>query len=750
MKIANAIVCVTLIVNLAFLSGCVGKKIAVLESFSESQNRAGFVSDDPQPVLENKSNDSKDRPKEGVESLKKESDSPDTLVSTDGPGVKAGTIAAAGSGKPTSLKQLSGETGTVQAGRSKPRKQLKPYRLGKAPAMTAFTDPRDKEGTLTFNFDDADLYDVIRVMADMLHFNYIVDPGVSGKVTIHTSGTLEPKDLLPLFHQILELNGIAAIQEDNLVKIVKAGDVAKMPATPLAGGGRIIQLVPLRYVQVGELTTLLKPFVTSTGMLVSDKASNLLIIVERQVNIPKLLKLVKVFDIDLFDNVNHRFYQLMNIEVEEAVKLLDQILAADGAKELYTFIPITRLNKILAICKKPRQFDKIDELIPVIDEENNLAEPQIYVYKVRNGQAEELSSLLKSIFTKKKQTKETAITKIQNTAAATGEKKRQIFPTSEPIKKKISTKAVISGTAGEGSGTLKDEVNFIPDEIRNAIIIEAIPSDYRLIKKILDQVDILPRQVLVEVVIADIRLTDDMQLGVEWAFDSEATSGADVITGSVGSSGLKFNVGWSDKIDAKLSAKVEAKDINVISTPRLLASDNKEASINITDQTPVATTTYENNDSNDGVFETDIQYKDTGIILSFTPHINDRGLVSMDISQEVSRVEDATNALGPTFSQRTVKTSLTVKDGQTIVIGGLMSESDSKSNSGVPFLAKLPVIGFLFGTDSNSQDKTELIILIKPTVIKDLDDIDDVTREFKERVSSVATKIDERIQPNDQ
>ncbi|MFH1155017.1 MAG: type II secretion system secretin GspD [Pseudomonadota bacterium] len=634
----------------------------------------------------------------------------------------------------------------------------KPYQF-KAPVERYQSSTPGGDETLTFNFDDADLYEVVRIIGEVLGLNYIVDQAVTGKVTIHTSGNLTKKELIPIFHQILEINGLAAVQEGNLVKIVNAKDVPRMPATPLEGGGRVIQIVPLNYVDGAEVTKLLTPFMSTAGVVVSDKASNTLIIVEREANISKLLKLIDLFDVDIFENVKHRFYRLENVEAAEASKLLTEILTAQGDKDAYTMVPITRLNTLMVVCKKNRDFNRIDALMTRIDEFSTQADPQLYVYSVRNGQAEELSSLLNSVFqtgsTKKDSKIESMPTaskdaKDNKTESST---KKDLFPVAAELKKPVQTKS--SGSASEGTGTLKGEVRITPDTIRNALIIQALPSDYRLVSQILERVDILPRQVLIEVIIAEITLSDTNKLGVEWSFnnyDSASTSGKGNLSGTLGSAGLLFKYGVGNKLDADITALAENSNVNIISSPRVMASDNTAARINISSKIPVASTSYDYNSTSttNGVFQTDIQYKDTGIILSVTPHINDRGLVSMEISQEVSdtgATYEVDNKQYLSFSERKVETSLTVKDNQTIVIGGLMREKEDASKNGLPFLSRIPGIGFLFGKQNNTKEKTELILLITPRVVKDLDDIDYVSQEFKEKVGTTMSSFKTRISP---
>jgi general secretion pathway protein D len=245
---------------------------------------------------------------------------------------------------------------------------------------------------------------------------------------------------------------------------------------------------------------------------------------------------------------------------------------------------------------------------------------------------------------------------------------------------------------------------------------------------------------LIEVTIAEITLDDSTQLGVEWEF-GKGTGNIDTnFAASIGSAGLKYALGVTDKWYMALNALASKNKVNILSSPSVLASDNKEARIDITTEIPVASSEYLYSTTTEPVSQTSIQYRDTGVILSVTPHINERGLVTMELAQEVSEKADNVQVGGkdyPSFFKRAVETSLTVQHGQTIVIGGLIKETASKGSSGLPWLVRIPIIRYLFGNEKDSISKTELIILITPHVITSLDDVDSVTDEFKSKVKSV-------------
>ncbi|WP_207680965.1 type II secretion system secretin GspD [Desulfonema magnum] len=614
--------------------------------------------------------------------------------------------------------------------------------------------PASGPGDVVLNFDNADLYEVIRNMAKLLNISYIVDPNVRGTVTIHTAGQLRKNDLFPVFFQILEANGLTAVREGSLYKIISLKDASRMPVTPRFGYPDdvspeeriIIQIIPLRFISGQEITKLLTPFISAEGSIITHEDSNTLLVVDKAVNILKALKLIKVFDVNVFEKVNHRVYHLEYVGAEDTAKTLTDIINAYGSvtKDAVKFIPVERLNNLIVISSVGHIFDKIQQIIRQIDVPVHDIEPRIYVYFVKNGAAAELSELLNSVFSGDSSSEKEKV--IQKDASSESKKnKSEPEPVRTPFgairskTKRTKAERILSET--QSSGTLKGEIKITSDEIRNALVIEALPSDYELIEDILKRLDVLPRQVLIEVTVADIQLNTKTELGIEWSYIRGSGRRPDTSTleAKMGIKGLQYMIGQADRWFAALSALASDKKINILSSPTVLASDNKEAKINISTEVPVASATYNKDDSD--VIETNIQYRNTGVILSVTPHINEYGLVSMDISQEVSnQLEDniqVGNTSMPAFFKRSVNTSLTVKHGQTIVIGGLIQQTDNKGTSGVPCLNTIPILQYLFGKKSDSIDKTELILLITPRVISTLEDIDAVTEEFKHKVGNI-------------
>ncbi|RZB38049.1 MAG: general secretion pathway protein D [Desulfobacteraceae bacterium Eth-SRB2] len=619
-------------------------------------------------------------------------------------------------------------------------------------------EPSEK-GQIVLNFDDANLYEVIRTLAELLNINYIVDPNVRGKVTIHTAGALRKSDLFPVFFQILEANGLTALKEGSLYKITGLKDAPRLPILSRHGrkgeglppGQRVImQIIPLKHISAAEITKLLTPFVSSQGTIISHDPSNTLLIVDKGINILKVLRLVDVFDIDLFEKVTHQFYTLNYMDAEEMVTLLNDILSSyDQAERAdMKLIAINRLNMLLAVSQNLRLFKKIEEFIKTLDIPSEMTQPKIYVYSVKNGKADELTDLLNQIFSKDSGSDKRSGADTSKTDEKTKPKASSNPFAMKPVKSKGNKKGA-TYEAGEatGSGTLKEEIKVTADAIRNALVIEAVPSDYRIIENILNRLDVLPRQVLIEVIIAEISLDESTELGVEWSYlKGSGDLSTSLLSASMGSSGLQYLIGQTDRWTHALSTLASENKVNILSSPSVLASDNIEARINISTEVPVVSSTYALTESD--LVSTNIQYRSTGVILTVTPHINENGLVSMEISQEVSEQSENVQAGGesyPSFFERSVNTSLTVKHNQTIVMGGLIKENKSDGRTGVPILNRIPILGFLFGKKSASISKAELIILITPRVITSLEDVDAVTEEFKKKVQQTINSVNAKI-----
>ncbi len=403
---------------------------------------------------------------------------------------------------------------------------------------------QQEAGQIVLNFEDADLYEVIKTIADLLKINYIVDPGVRGKVTIHTARRLSRKDLFPVFLQILEVNGLTAIKEGSLYRIVQLKESKRLPIElRFSRGGAdappmdkiIIQIIPLKFISTQEMIKLVKPFISTGGTVVSDILSNTLLVVDKGLNILKILRLVQTFDINMLERVYYRFYPLKYVAAEDVTKTLSDFTSSyeKVANVMVKIIAIDRLNTLFVVSTNPLVFEKVEEILGQIDMVDEEVAPKIYVYFVKNGEAEDLASLLDKVFGKKSPSKEkkqkaggsATIKGNPFSAARVKEKKAKEAAAKAKAREPAKQTSAVAEGKGEGAGTLTAEINITPDLIRNALIIEAVPSDHRIIEDILRRIDIMPRQVLIEATIAEVTHDSSTQLGVDWAFGKGAAGG---------------------------------------------------------------------------------------------------------------------------------------------------------------------------------------------------------------------------------
>ncbi|MBM4337960.1 MAG: type II secretion system protein GspD [Deltaproteobacteria bacterium] len=638
----------------------------------------------------------------------------------------------------------------------------RPYPTITPPAPTRPAEPRSGPGVV-FNFDNADIYEVIRVMAEILKINYLVDPRVKGVVTIRTTGQITADEILPIFQSILRLNGATAVKKDNLYEIVPFSDAKKLYIPPadriepgkLSPEGRyMIQIIPLKYIPVTEVSKLLKPFLSDGADIVEHPPHNLLILGDIASNVRKALEMVGLFDMDIFSDLRVRIYPVLNADVAEIAKEMERIFSSfevsvkSGRGVGITFTPIIRVNSLLVVSSIPNIFEKVEGWLRELDrapaEATKLG---VFVYYVQNMKAKDLADVLKQIFMGIKEKKEEFKQKV---ADATPRGVKPLPPGTPPATPQ---------PPAEGGAAPEGEINIAVDETNNALVIRAFARDYKGILETIKKLDIYPKQVLIETFLADISLDDSVKYGIEWArfLSSKTPNAQEVVMGSRPPADpfsaalptekfIRYSiVELGGRVSAAVHAAAADNRLNVISSPHILASNNKEAKIQIGTSEPILTNTYTTTSTSPiNLVEGSIEYKDVGIILTVTPRISDGGLITLEIQVEKSNA-DVKTVFGrpdvPFFNKTTAKTVLSVLEGQTIVIGGLMEGEIKRNKGGVPLLSKIPLLGALFGTHDYGDKKRELILLMTPHIITDHLQSRTVTDEFKEKLEGLKKEL---------
>jgi general secretion pathway protein D len=643
-------------------------------------------------------------------------------------------------------------------------------------AQTSVTT--DASGGVMLNVVDGELREVVRmVLESALHANYVIDPSVGGRITVQTTRPLPPQDLVPVLDAVLRMNGAALVQTGDLFKVVpidqaiSAGamaDVAQLPSAGSPGFG--VQVVPLRFVSATELGPVLEPFRPPGGAIQVDAVRNLLLLAGSSDQLASLRDLVSIFDVDWMRGMSFGLFPLDNAAAADLATELDQIFGGTEAGPLagvVKVVPIERLNSVLVVSSQPSYLEQAELWVQRLDRTSDADEPQIYVYPVQNSRASNLAEVLSGIFGAEAATVTgtsllapgqeatqmqselgtTAEQTSQQTSpeeTETGARPRRAQPTPSIAAPLSPTTTAFGPQQGEEG---QPETRIIADDSTNSLVVRALPEDYRKIRDAIERLDTLPLQVLIEATVAEVTLSNQLRYGVEWFFrsgDFAATfSQQPNVSTPVQGAFPGFSAIFSNAdVRVVLSALEQVSDVNVISSPQLLVLDNQTARLQVGDQVPITVQSATPITGGVNTIVNSIELRDTGVILTVTPRVNAGGLVILEIQQEVSnvvRAETVTQSelATPTISQRLVSSTVAVQSGQTIALGGLITDNRNRSRSGVPILSSIPVIGVLFSTRNNTNDRTELLVLLTPRVIDSAERAQAVTDELRRRLTGI-------------
>ncbi len=535
---------------------------------------------------------------------------------------------------------------------------------------------KSEDNFIVLNFDGADLQVVLQTISELVGINYILGPKIKGKITIQTYKKIPRKDLTEVLYSILEVNGFTTVKSGHYIKIVPITSAKQYPIETKVG---------------------------------KDESQ-----------------------ISTEDVVITQIISLEYIAVDEVAAILRPLISRSGSL-------ITHKNtNLMILCDTSANIKRLMKIINMLDLPTQLEiGEKVFVYYVENGDSEVLAGILNKIYGKKS-------------------KKKDITRVIQPGKKKTSRRArtpkrQVIKTGGEGIATgLAGEINIVAAKEINALIIKSSPRNYSVIKELLKKLDIMPKQVLIEVLIADITLNDDFQFGLEWWAANQASKigghkpatpfGQLTTFSPIGApaGALSYILDQGALFKSTIAIQASKGNVNILSSPHILTTDNQEASISIVDQIPIIKTFSDSTTT--GGTTTSVEFKDAGITLKVTPKINEKGLVSMKITLEVSDVGpqvETTQGKQTSFIKRNAQTSVVVQNGQTLVIGGLIRENQSENRVGIPFLMDIPVIGYLFGSDTKSVNKTELVMLITPHVVTSRQEVDELTDKFKTNVKDL-------------
>ena len=682
------------------------------------------------------------------------------------------------------------------------------------------------------NFENAAVATVAKVvLGDILHVGYTIDPRVQGTVTIASGRPVPKSDLILVLENALRMSNVVLVKDSaGGFRLIPGGDAqgagGSISQDDNAHGGYGISVVPLRYTSAQMILKLLDSFALKPGMARADTGHNLMLVQGTDQERKSAVETILTFDVDWMRGQSVGIYPLENAAPEEMIKELGKIMEnGDGGldQSLVTLQPITRLNAVLVVTRKPHLLRQAALWIKRLDRANNAGE-SVHVYRLRYGDALEIAHVLSDLFGNRSSGLNSAVNQLApgggvSTLSSTNGGSGLLGSTGAGSQTGgLNTAGGLGGTTGGGatgtagpggSGTAgiplgnfgngfgnsqgavggtasgRDNVEsgafggggraaetsvvlpgirIAADVNNNSLVIYASQENYRLIEQTLTRLDRPQLQVAIHATIAEVTLNNDLQFGVEYylqnnngslGFNTQATAGSTGATPGTGTSvgvsqmlsavlpGGNFLLGPQTNPRVVINALRNITDVKVLSSPSVVVLDNQVATLLVGDQVPVETQSATILTNSNTPIVNSINYINTGVILRVLPRVNVNGNVTLKVEQEVSNVvggsTSGAQSLTPTVSQRQVKSAIAVASGQTVLIGGLISDTQSRARSGIPILEELPGgVGNLFSTNNRTTSRTEIIIFIEPQIIRNSVDAAKIAEELRAKMHGSA------------
>lgn len=572
------------------------------------------------------------------------------------------------------------------------------------------------DNIVELNYEQVDLQLVLEELANALDISIVMDPSIADKISIRTAQDrpLTREDIWPLIRLLTRDAGIVLQRVGNIYSARKlaSGLPAEIVTADTLGDGsaaRVMQITPLVYVSSQAAIDVLTPMLEPDGSVIRLTNTNVLAISGTESQLLRINQLLLLIDADPFVNQGIRLFQLLNANAAEvATELAEILVMIEGPNPSYQVKGIERINALLITAPASRGFDEISRWIRILDADSQEQVEQLFRYGVRNLDAISLAETLSSVF-------EEEVEALSQLAP------QQV---NIPGEADVEAEFVPAGASADGAVSANLSVKIVADEATNSLLIRGTAREYRQLLTIISQLDVVPLQVMISAVIAQVTLTDDTRFGVDWSRIADqpvinpiSTDTSTVFVPPLG--GLLFTKTFLDgaaRVEATLEAIAVNNEVRLLARPSLTVANNQEGEIQIGSQIPIQ---LGETIGVAGTATTNIQYRDTGIVLSITPQINDGGIINLTIRQELSSVDNGASGINnnPVFNNQEISTTVVVRSGENVVLGGLIQTVVEDLNTGVPFLNRLPVVGGLFSYQQRNQERRELFIVIRPEVI---------------------------------
>jgi general secretion pathway protein D len=632
------------------------------------------------------------------------------------------------------------------------------------------------------NFESTPIAVVAKtILGDILETGYTIDPRVQGTVSLSSGRPIPKKDILYVVESALRVSNVALVREGRGYRLIPAAEAVGAGSiddnqTPEPGYGMTV--IPLRYVSAQTLTKLLDSFATKPGAVRADTSRNMIVIQGTAADRTAAIETVTSFDADWMRGQSVGIYPVSNSTPEPIISELEKILDSNegGLNQSQVKLQtVGRQNAILVVSRKPEMLRTVSTWITRLDKSGGTG-TGLKVYRMRYGDARQVVDLLNHIFTgDTSSTLDTPSNQLSPRGGAVASSSRpgpgnsqqnngfQQFGSQNgsPPSARGSFDARFADASGGsfgqgqfpplnggpgGATPILPGVRIAADGANNAVLVYANQENYRTIEKTLQQLDRPQLQVAIDATIAEVSLNDNLSYGVQFFLNSSnlglpANTGSIVNTASAAASdallsqvlpGFNFLAGTQARPQVILNALHAVTDVKVLSTPSLVVVNNQFATLQVGDSIPITTGSATVLNTSNTVVNT-IDYRNTGVILRVAPQVNANGNVLLDIEQEISSVADNGNAtsLTPTVSERKVKSSIAVASGQTVLLAGLMSDTQNRSRSGIPGLDQIPGLGEIFSNHTGTGQRTELIIFIRPQIIRNGGDARRVAEDLR-------------------
>lgn len=615
-----------------------------------------------------------------------------------------------------------------------------------------------EDGEIVLNFEAESLQSVIHtILGEVLQETFVIGPGVGGEVTFSTSKPVSREQLMPILELLLRWNGATLVYSEGRYHVLPVAEAIRGNLTPKLGGaanvqGYEVRAVPLKYISATEMAKILEPYVRDSAIVNVDIMRSMIFLAGTREELRNYLQTVEIFDVDWLAGMSVGVFPLKTVDVESITSELTAVFGTEADSPLaglFRFVPLERLGSILVITPQEQYLETAREWIQRLDRGAAGAGTQLYVYRVKNLEATVLADYLTQLFggTASGTTQRSS----NRGALAPGLQEARTGSVSEFNQNRLGDQQRQAG----GSSVLETdqgEIRITSVLETNSLLIQATQAQYDGILAAMNRIDEEPLQVLIEAQVIDVALNDSLQFGVSWFLTNRtelfppeigAESFGDTLRDtSIGGTFLstisRVGSGGKSFVEATINALDSVSDVRTLAAPSLLVRNNAQATITVGTQIPVQSSSISTGTNN---VVSSAQYVSTGVTLTVTPRINPGGLVYLDITQDVSiagkRNEDISTSGNPPINTKSVTSQVAVQSGQTVFLGGLISESSNVSQSGLPGVSRIPVFGRLFSSKQRANDRTETLVMITPTVIASSADLQQISNDLRDEFKDI-------------